>query len=95
MLIAKRFKLKERTLVIEILNGERKAVTIPVGAIIQLVPGATDGGQTVDVLWENRKLEIFACDLNIRGTEIIGPQSQEVNSATFKSKREGGRGGVD
>jgi hypothetical protein len=36
--------------------------------------GTSEPGQTVDVLWGQRKLEIFACDLKMRGTEIIGSQ---------------------
>ena len=94
MLTGKRFKLKERTLAIEVLDGERKAVSIPVGAIIEVVPGATAGGQTVDILWESRKLEIFACEVRMRGTEIIGPQPQGLND-TATSKRKAGNGGVD
>ena len=93
MLTGKRFKLKERTLAIEILDGVRKAVTIPVGAIISVVPGAADGGQTVDILWETRKLEIFACEVKMRGTEVIGPQSQGPND-TAALKRQGGGSGV-
>jgi hypothetical protein len=85
MLTGKRFKLKERTLAIEILDGDRKAVSIPVGTILKVIPAATDAGQTVDVLWGNRTLEMFACDVEMRGTEIIDPQSQGLNvSATVK-----------
>ena len=76
MLTGKRFKLKERTLAIEVLDGERKAVSIPVGTVFEVIPSATDAGQTVDVLWGNRTLEMFACDVTMRGTEIIGPQAQ-------------------
>jgi hypothetical protein len=79
MLNGKRFKLKERTLAIEILDGERKAVSIPIGTILKVIPGATDAGQTVDVLWGNRTLEMFSCDVTMRGTEIIGPQSQGLD----------------
>jgi hypothetical protein len=93
MLTGKRFRLKERTLAIEILNGERKAVAIPVGAIIQVAPGAGDGDQVVDVLWDNRTLEMFTCDLNMRGAEIIGPQSQGSND-TATLKRDGRKRGI-
>ncbi len=79
MLTGKRFKLKERTLAIEVLDGERKAISIPVGTILKVIPGATDAGQTVDVLWGNRTLEMFACDVTMRGTEVIDPQSQGLN----------------
>jgi len=79
MLTAKRFKLKERTLAVEVLDGDRKAVSIPVGTILKVIPGAIAAGQTVDVLWGNRTLEMFACDVTMRGTEIIDPQSQGLN----------------
>ena len=69
MITGKSFKLKERILGIEVLDGERKAVSIPVGAIIEAL---TNGGQTVEVLWGNRKLEMFACDLITRGSEMAG-----------------------
>jgi hypothetical protein len=79
MLTGKRFKLKERTLAIEVLDGERKAVSIPVGAILNVILGARDAGKSVSVLWGNRTLEMFSCDVTMRGTEIIGPQSQGLN----------------
>ena len=81
MLTGKRFKLKERTLAIEVLDGERKAVTIPIGTILKVIPGAIDAGQTVEVLWGNRTLEMLACDINMRGAEIIDPQSQGLGRA--------------
>ena len=68
-----RFKLNERILGIEALDGNRMSVSIPAGAMIEAVSGTSDPGQTVDVLWGLRKLEIFACDLKMRGTEVIGP----------------------
>ena len=91
MLTGKRFKLKERTLAIEVLDGDRKAVSIPIGTILKVIPGAIDAGQTVDVLWGNRTLEMFACEINMRGTEIIDPQSQGSSSTTTVKKR--GRSG--
>ena len=63
-------KLSERTLAIEVLDSEHRAVCIPAGAIIRVVSGLSEGDRTVDVLWEGRKVEIFTCDMNMRGTEI-------------------------
>jgi hypothetical protein len=73
MLTEQRFKLSERTLAIEVLDSERRAVSIPAGAIIRLVSGISAGDRTVEVLWEGRKVEIFACDMNMRGREIKDP----------------------
>jgi len=70
MLTGKRFKLKERTLAIEALNGERKAVSIPAGTILKVIPVVSDTGQTVNVLWGSRTLEMFACDVEMRGSPV-------------------------
>jgi hypothetical protein len=86
MLTGKRFKLKERTLAIEILAGERKAVSIPVGTIFKVISAITDAGQTVDVLWADRTLEMFACDVTMRGTEVIDPQSEGLDDRSATKK---------
>jgi hypothetical protein len=70
MLTGKRFKLKERTLAIEALDGGRKAVSIPGGTILKVLPDASDTGQTVNVLWGSRTLEMFACDVEMRGSPV-------------------------
>ncbi len=62
------FKLSERTLAIEVVESQRMAVSIPAGAVIKVLSRNDD--QTVDVLWESRRVEVFSCDVNIRGTEI-------------------------
>jgi hypothetical protein len=74
-LIGKRFKLKERTLAIEVLDSGRRAITIPAGAIISVVHGAGLPSpiifdRTLDILWEDRRFEIFTCDVNMRGMVI-------------------------
>jgi hypothetical protein len=72
-LAGKRFKLNERTLAIEVLDNGRSAVTIPVAAIIDVASDPTsaiNNDQTIDLLWGNRKLEMFRCDVNMRGVEI-------------------------
>ena len=70
MLVGKQFKLNERTLAVEVTNGQRKMVSIPVGAMIRVLSVKLDGGQSVEVLWDNRKIELFTCDVKMRGTEI-------------------------
>jgi hypothetical protein len=76
MLTGKLFRLGERTLAIEVVYGKRRAVTVPAGAIFKVVPGLGDGQQTVDILWEGRILEIFTCDVNMRGTEIVNQSAK-------------------
>jgi hypothetical protein len=74
MVTGRRFVLNERTLAIEVVESERRSVTIPAGAIIEIVSGNDD--RTVDVLWESRIVEIFTVDVNLRGMEIKGQRAQ-------------------
>ena len=74
MVTGRRFVLNERTLAIEVVESERRLVTIPAGAIIEIVSGNDD--RTVDVLWESRIVEIFTVDVNLRGMEIKGRRAQ-------------------
>ena len=72
-LTGKRFTLKERTLAIEVLLGSRMPIIVPAGAIIHVVsrPGASVSlceGPTVEILWADRRLEMFTCDIRMRGT---------------------------
>lgn len=72
MLTGKRFKLRKSTLAIEIVNGARFSVTVPTRTVLKVIAGPGDGGQMVDVLWENRQVRMFAVDLITRGTELPG-----------------------
>jgi hypothetical protein len=72
MLTGKRFRLNQRTLAVEVLDGVRNAITIPSGAIIEVLRECTDGEQTVDVLWGSRSLEVFTCNVRMRGEMIVG-----------------------
>ena len=54
-------------------ESRRKAVTIPVGAIIKVVSEPTGDGigdQMVNVLWDDKTVAMFAIDVDVRGTEI-------------------------
>ena len=70
MLAGKRFKLRNSTLAIEIVQGKRLRVSVPARTIIKVISGLGDDGQMVDVLWEHRQVRMFAVDLITRGTEI-------------------------
>ena len=70
MLAGKRFKLRNSTLAIEIVNGKRVRVTVPPRTTLKVISGLDDDGQMVDVLWEGRQVRMFAVDLITRGTEI-------------------------
>jgi len=51
------------------------SINIPVGAILEVVSGPTDGDGMVDVLWGTRTVAVFSIDLNVRGTEILSKSS--------------------
>jgi hypothetical protein len=71
MLTGKRFKLDRSTLALGSIEGGRKAVTIPAGAIVKVISGPTgDGDRMVDVLWESQTVTMFAVDVDVRGTEV-------------------------
>ena len=73
MLTGKRFRLEHSTLALGNVEGFRKAVTIPTGAIIKVVCGPTGkGDRMVDVIWDGQVLTVFEVDINTRGTEITG-----------------------
>jgi hypothetical protein len=70
LLTGKRFKLERSTIAIGYTDGKRKAVSIPVGAVIIVVSGPRNGDGTVNVHWDGRLVEMFEVDVNVRGTEI-------------------------
>ena len=82
MLTGQRFKLRNSTLAIENVNGERLRVTVPTRAILKVISGPLDGDQMVDVLWEDKRVRMFAVDLIARGTEIPDRKAQTARLPT-------------
>jgi hypothetical protein len=74
MLTGQRFKLRKSALAIEIVDGMRLRVTIPTRTILKVIAGPIDGDQMVDVLWEGKRVSMFAVDLITRGAENPGPK---------------------
>jgi len=70
MLTGRRFKMERATLAVERIESKRRAVTIAAGEIIKVASGPKDGDGMVDVLWDGKLVEMFAVDLEARGTEI-------------------------
>jgi hypothetical protein len=70
MLTGQRFKLRNSALAIEIVNGVRLRVIVPTRSILKVISGPVDGDQMVDVLWEDKRVRMFAVDLIARGTEM-------------------------
>jgi hypothetical protein len=76
MLTGQRFKLRNPALAIENVNGVRLRVTVPTRAILKVISGPLDGDQMVDVLWEDKRVRMFAVDLIARGTELPDRKAQ-------------------
>jgi hypothetical protein len=70
VLTGKRFRLERATLAIDAGGPARRAVTIPSGSIIKVISTPQDTQGIIEVSWENRILQMFAVDVNLRGTEI-------------------------
>ena len=71
MFTGKHFRLKAATLGIESVGEQRTAIMIPAGAVIEVLSGPRpDDKRMVDVLWEDRKLVVFAEDIIKRGEEV-------------------------
>ena len=71
MLTGKRFKLGKSTVVRDVADVWRGAVTVPAGAIIEVVSGPNDGDGMVDIFWEGRLVMMFAIDLNVHEAEVM------------------------
>ena len=76
MLTGQRFKLRNPALAIEIVNGVCLRVTVPTRAILKVISGPVDGDQMVDVVWEDKRVRMFAVDLIARGTEMPDRKAQ-------------------
>lgn len=70
MFSGKRFRLERATLAVEAVDGKRLAVSLPAGTILKVISGPKNGSGLLNVLWEGRSVEMFAVDVEVRGTEI-------------------------
>jgi hypothetical protein len=81
MLIGKRFRLERATVAVNVSDRKRTACPVPAGAIINVLPDPADAQDLVTVLWKERKLQMFAVDIDSRGTEIKGPDTEHGQSS--------------
>ena len=72
MFTGKRFRLTTPILAVSVEDHIRtSSINIPVGAILEVVSGPTDGDGMMDVLWDGRTVAVFEIDLKVRGTELL------------------------
>ena len=67
----RRIRLEKSTLALEIGEDKRRVVTIPAGAIVEVVSGpAGDTDRMVEVAWDGKVVSMFALDVDVRGTDV-------------------------
>jgi hypothetical protein len=71
MLSGQRFTLQTPTMAVDADGGKGKAVTIPAAAVIKVISRLRGADHMIQVLWEGRVLQMFAIDVEERGTEIM------------------------
>jgi hypothetical protein len=72
MFAGKRFRLTTPILAVNVEDHLKTgSINIPIGAILEVVSGPTDGDGMMDVLWDARTVAVFSIDLNVRGTELL------------------------
>ena len=76
MLIGKRFSLNRATVAVRVIDRKRTAFIVPAGAIFSVLPDPADCQELVTVLWQDYRLQMFAVDIDARGTEIKDPETE-------------------
>ena len=71
MFTGTQFQLTTPTIALNVVNGQRVTITIPLEAVITVIsePSTSDHGM-LNALWEDRAVRMFAIDVSRRGTEI-------------------------
>lgn len=65
-----RLKIDRNTIALNVVDGKRIVVMIPAEAILSVLPETHDDDRMVNVLWEDRPIEMFAIDLAVRGNKM-------------------------
>ena len=58
------------TLALEMVEGKRRAITLPADTVVTVVSGPNNGDGIVDVIWVNGTVAMFQVELMQRGTEL-------------------------
>jgi hypothetical protein len=72
MIIGQRFELTSATRAVETVAGECVLLTVPAGAVVEVVCGPIDGDKAVQVDWNGRTVAMFAADLD-RSATVLHP----------------------
>ena len=72
MVVGQRFELASATRAVETVAGECVLLTVPAGAIVEVVCGPMDGDKAVQVDWNGRTVAMFAADLD-RSATVLHP----------------------
>jgi len=72
MVIGQRFELTSATRAVETVAGDCVLLTVPAGAIVEVVCGPIAGDKAVQVDWNGRTLAMFAADLD-RSATVLQP----------------------
>lgn len=70
----KHFSLDRPTIAIGLEDGKRVVILVPTGAVIEVLPGFTEGDVTVEVMWASLPVTMFTVDIEERGRTV---QSQK------------------
>jgi hypothetical protein len=63
------YKLRTATIGVENDNGKRVALTVPEDAVLEIISEYLADGM-VDVLWNDRRISMFAVDIEERGEPV-------------------------
>jgi hypothetical protein len=65
-----RLRITRNTIALNVIDGKRIVVMIPAEAIISVLADFNGADRLVNVLWEDRPVEMFAIDLTARGNKV-------------------------
>jgi hypothetical protein len=65
-----RYRLKTPTLAIMDHEGQNTPITIPSGAVVEIVNGPLDGNRLLDVQWDGKAVMMFTTDIRERGERL-------------------------
>lgn len=69
------FRIDRTTIALVLDNDRHVAHAVPVGSLVTIADGNTlNGNRLVEVIWDGRKVMMFAQDLRSRSTPVAGGQ---------------------